>query len=235
MRFINNILLGILSVQIPLAVAQQVNIQRCEKNEDCSTNMFCGWGCASSFRKTGLTVYEEFHNYCSGFCVPLTGKLRQARKGPYSDVKNSKGKIVFKARSLLVGSVYMNWLTAKNWCLAHQKDLVDIGYNRLDCTKPKTDDEKMMFEDDCVLFIPPQKQEKFYSMHPSIPLQGLFPFLDDVVGKKNPSFWTNNWVQKKNWGTRAWQIDIAGMRMKASHARALPLVPTIDESLPLCE
>jgi len=234
-------LFGILIIAPTSNVNAQIqNAQSCEKNDDCPENTFCAFGCRGGIMPQ-LPFEETFKIICHGFCVPLTGQFRTVYKGPDSDILDKSGKIVFKRNSLITSSTPMMWHTANNWCLAHNKKLVDISNNRLDCAVPKNEKERENLFDrgstdvPCVDRIATGMNDQVSSLV----IQRLFPFLSRAFKPKYRSlfFWTNALKPVKN-NAVVQGIDLLGMtdwpkfKYPASISKDTPFS---DLNLPLCE
>ena len=158
---------------------------------------------------------------------------------------NENGDVVFKRNSLIIGKMEMNWPSARNWCLAHKKKLIDITNNRLDCHRVNHPDEGILlnplwrgeWEDptewfkvghmgvqNCLFRVVDEKDSRGVH-YPrgiiSIPLQGLASFLD--VGRDS-RFWTNSVAG----GANVWTIGI--FKIRTNH-----LGNIFSRNYPLCE
>ncbi len=233
------VLAGIVVWSAQSFAGKEAPASKCEKNEDCPAHHFCEYHCPASWTQTGLSVEEEFRRYCTGSCVPLTGKKGKAIKGPYDHVMKKNRDFAFKENSLITNKAPMNWKTAQNWCLSQKKKLVTINRSRMDCIVPKTKEEDLYREYGCLSELRhASKDRPEVDGVPSAVLQGLFPFLNDVSQVDNTCFWTQQSVQEKNWRARAWVIDVLDLRRdrkRRGHLRAIRLIPASGECFPLCE
>ncbi len=88
----------------------------CVDNSACPTGFFCNYS----------TYNSETCSGSNGRCTPL-GEIAQT----VSVVKNKDEEVVFT--DVILSQKQLNWWSAKNWCLAQGKNLIDISGHKLEC------------------------------------------------------------------------------------------------------
>jgi len=78
-------------------ISQAADVVKCQTNADCAANQFCEGGDKTCFFERNI-------------CLPL-----------------DEGEIkIYKGKSYLLSSSPMGWWAAKNWCEAHNRQLVSL-------------------------------------------------------------------------------------------------------------
>ena len=240
-KFILMVLLFGVAVPAMGQAVKSVQNGRCETNADCLKGSFCAYECFlhSNFvqGKLGQSV-EEFYKYnCDGYCTPLTGQFARVRKGPSNEVRDSRGNVVFKRNALISSRVNMNWMTARNWCLAQGKDLIDISTNnRLDCKAPPPEARDMLagMGVGCYMAF-------VESWTISKPLQGIASFLADssrydiwtkhMVDEQLFSYMSKPGRHKDKW-VSAWRFSQDALKRKVD---MFSPAPVHSNAIALCE
>lgn len=109
-------------------INQQKNWE-CVTNEDCSDkpNTFCKISSSCDYTKNVCSIVQ-------GSCQPLS----EAIFFPNDDIKDENETIIFKKNSLLKSKNAMDWWSARSWCQAHGKSLIDWTRNPFQCSDTRT-------------------------------------------------------------------------------------------------